>query len=179
MGNDIRGGKLFKHITISIHVPAWGTTTSECVLQIWCNISIHVPAWGTTDALNNNTLVLQFQSTFPRGERQVLSTSPTSDSNFNPRSRVGNDGGEIAKEATELLFQSTFPRGERQKKGTTGGKLENFNPRSRVGNDEYDVDICANNEISIHVPAWGTTCRSLLPDISDHFNPRSRVGNDG
>ena len=33
---------------ISIHVPAWGTTTELDKMYGYNNISIHVPAWGTT-----------------------------------------------------------------------------------------------------------------------------------
>ena len=54
---------------------------------------------------------------------------------FNPRSRVGNDPiGEPIRERRE--FQSTFPRGERLYR-------------------KYILRTA--NEISIHVPAWGTT----------------------
>ena len=35
-------------IKISIHVPAWGTTTGANDVDIMLDISIHVPAWGTT-----------------------------------------------------------------------------------------------------------------------------------
>ena len=55
---------------ISIHVPAWGTTELETVVPVFFAISIHVPAWGTT----------RFQL-----------NQYNNHSNFNPRSRVGND----------------------------------------------------------------------------------------
>ena len=35
---------------------------------------------------------------------------------------------------------------------------EYFNPRSRVGNDKIERQISQMENISIHVPAWGTTC---------------------
>ena len=100
--------------------------------------------------------------------------------NFNPRSRVGND------ESGECLFNTVV----------------DFNPRSRVGND---LSICggvsivggfqstfprgerpsANTppfaalNISIHVPAWGTTNMDAIKIVLIlNFNPRSRVGND-
>ena len=56
---------------ISIHVPAWGTTCLQLYFQLYHLISIHVPAWGTTQILRYNTQHLLFQSTFPRGERQI------------------------------------------------------------------------------------------------------------
>ena len=100
--------------TISIHVPSWGTTVdilwifhgiryfnprslvgNDNSAQINANqhgISIHVPSWGTT-AINADTVAnMQFQSTFPRGERRLplIITSQFKDY-FNPRSLVGND----------------------------------------------------------------------------------------
>ena len=77
----------------------------------------------------------KFQSTFPRGERQGVSLTALISGNFNPRSRVGNDG--------RPLIMS------KQKK--------NFNPRSRVGNDYNKGGDTPIYGISIHVPAWGTT----------------------
>ena len=77
----------------------------------------------------------RFQSTFPRGERHFYKLFVLRKYNFNPRSRVGNDKGDIYLIATE----------------------KDFNPRSRVGNDEYSEDKNGNRLISIHVPAWGTT----------------------
>ena len=56
---------------ISIHVPAWGTTQAEEDFNIQAAISIHVPAWGTTEALVKANCPYLFQSTFPRGERQI------------------------------------------------------------------------------------------------------------
>ena len=55
-------------------------------------ISIHVPTWGTTNAQLHIRYAVQFQFTFPRGERPfgALST-PTCSPNFNSRSHVGND----------------------------------------------------------------------------------------
>ena len=43
--------------------------------QTVTQISIHVPAWGTTlSHAANDSLEIVFQSTFPRGERQQIST---------------------------------------------------------------------------------------------------------
>ena len=54
-----------------------------------------------------------FQSTFPRGERQVSDRNGQRYSHFNPRSRVGNDD----------VIDSIV------------ADIQDFNPRSRVGND--------------------------------------------
>ena len=123
---------------------------------------------------------IQFQSTFPRGERRYFKI----------------------RELRKRQFQSTFPRGERRCKNWIYSVTENFNPRSRVGNDKrrslrrlgWKISIHvppwgttpANAEtgrteaISIHVPAWGTTPNdSICNTLVTNFNPRSRVGNDG
>ena len=98
-------------------------------------ISIHVPAWGTTVCCHNTFLLLQFQSTFPRGERPASSKALL----------------------LFLIFQSTFPRGERLTMQGMIFLLVNFNPRSRVGNDWLRQKAHRCGWISIHVPAWGTT----------------------
>ena len=77
-------------------------------------ISIHVPAWGTTNC------------------RQWTDHWK---SDFNPRSRVGNDDVAFAQSCLET----------------------DFNPRSRVGNDGTSECLIELIFISIHVPAWGTT----------------------
>ena len=98
---------------ISIHVPAWGTTGAhDASYELQANfnprsrvgndgqqyvadyvdvISIHVPAWGTTHSLRTVAAKPEFQSTFPRGERQINAIMVT----------------------IHAQFQSTFPRGER------------------------------------------------------------------
>ena len=98
----------------------------------------------------------RFQSTFPRGERPRRWRIRHTADNFNPRSRVGNDGLQgpcetgyaisihvpawgTTKRPPFLyqftLFQSTFPRGERHCRIEHSLNCGNFNPRSRVGND--------------------------------------------
>ena len=166
---------------ISIHVPAWGTTLTSILLPMtdtfqstfprgerpalfasyisWSYfnprsrvgndyvdlvvlkqtmfISIHVPAWGTTiKAAYLNNLVVSFQSTFPRGERRTADYGGIMDLvDFNPRSRVGNDPHTIA----------------------VPPDIGDCNPRSRVGNDGIMDLVGRYANISIHVPAWGTT----------------------
>ena len=103
--------------------------------------------------------------------------------NFNPRSRVGNDLSEIVirsysgfisihvpawgttvkrslDEIIDTLFQSTFPRGERLNYRVQCRSHFYFNPRSRVGNDKIGDTLWWISDISIHVPAWGTTNRN-------------------
>ena len=56
-------------------------------------------------------------------------------SNFNPRARVGRDGSR--------QFQEWEPR--------------NFNPRARVGRDISIMSSNGRTYISIHAPVWGAT----------------------
>ena len=98
-------------------------------------ISIHVPSWGTTGDHRHNGILSQFQSTFPRGERQhslyfLCELSYIS-------IHVPSWGTTISSiSSTSLpLFQSTFPRGERRHFSTFNSLVI----------------------ISIHVPSWGTT----------------------
>ena len=158
MGNDIEFQRREGSDLISIHVPAWGTTTTpeqhlqlfsyfnprsrvgndhHCIAVHPCiAISIHVPAWGTTIMTQIMESKMIFQSTFPRGERRDGGyTLTTYTSDFNPRSRVGNDKPCIVFSSNSI----------------------NFNPRSRVGNDTKLRGFCSVWKISIHVPAWGTT----------------------
>ena len=102
-----------------------------------------------------------FQSTFPRGERRDILYFFDVFCNFNPRSRVGNDKV-LVSQYSGKTFQSTFPRGERLGDFNCPVSLSNFNPRSRVGNDGIITAKGTSTKISIHVPAWGTT---LTPKV--------------
>ena len=99
---------------VSIHVPARGTTLFNHPDQHLFQVSIHVPARGTTcfvcrsrkllcfnprsregndtGTLSMHPSALQFQSTFPRGERRhSVNYVGCWFACFNPRSREGND----------------------------------------------------------------------------------------
>ena len=78
-------------------------------------VSIHVPARGTTKITNDTANpVNTFQSTFPHGERPPIE-NPIRFLIFcfNPRSRTGNDSGDVQIVPGTGGFQSTFPHGER------------------------------------------------------------------
>ena len=100
----------------------------------------------------------QFQSTFPRGERQ--------DTTYMDR--------------PHLMFQSTFPRGERPVKGgrpLLANKFQSTFPRGERRTPRRCISLRVH--VSIHVPARGTTRRAK--STKSHyfgFNPRSREGND-
>ena len=72
-GNDVPTIPKVKNPTVSIHVPARGTTTGK-------------PVKGGRN---------KFQSTFPQGERQRLAVHHLLRCCFNPRSRKGNDSNHL------------------------------------------------------------------------------------
>ena len=142
---------------ISIHVPAWGTTRQKESIRAKPFISIHVPAWGTTQNGDED-----------RHYRSISIHVPawgTTDQGLH-FDRI-------------LQFQSTYPRGVRPGHDVRSRQPSHFNPRTRVG---YDCPRCTSPgfcEISIHVPAWGTTLQSDgYPRYPVYFNPRTRVGYD-
>ena len=77
-----------------------------------------------------------FQSTFPHGERLPAHSRDRSGAGFNPRSRTGNDWRMWPSRSCFQKFQSTFPHGERL---------------------AYVAQPVLFSEVSIHVPARGTT----------------------
>ena len=101
------------------------------------SVSIHVPARGTTEPFSDNKKDrMQFQSTFPRGERLLAedqdgqmtlfqSTFPRGErrpsgklflSTFRVSIHVparGTTVTEVLVQSQKIMFQSTFPRGER------------------------------------------------------------------
>ena len=97
---------------ISIHVPTRGTTPIAIVIGLSWYISIHVPTRGTTrdDVVSGDEKYFNpraheghdrgcalddspdlFQSTCPRGARQLKHTHGDTSLNFNPRAHEGHD----------------------------------------------------------------------------------------
>ena len=169
----------------------------EMVREVNKTISIHVPAWGTTCLLFPEfTTIKHFNPRSRVGNDQRKQEEKGHNKDFNPRSRVGNDINIRYNLRNRFKFQSTFPRGERlEKLNIIAKNHNNFNPRSRVGNDpdgdwsgryawifqstfprgERPHSTYINittTRISIHVPAWGTTHNIPLgfnmDDISIH-----------
>ena len=165
--------------TISIHVPARGTTQQRGGQNMTTFISIHVPARGTTILINDTHEIILFQSTFPHGERLPFRQDQISQTDFNPRSRTGNDrylGGVFV---LIVRFQSTFPHGERPLHVRHSFSGSDFNPRSRTGNDM--IAVCmegAGGKFQSTFP-HGERLLALSTECpSGYFNPRSRTGND-
>ena len=132
---------LCNSIKISIHVPAWGTTSAYAVSIALKTISIHVPAWGTTSVEKQVTWNVWFQSTFPRGERHT---------SYSLLFRF-------------WLFQSTFPRGERRYRSFYSYIIKLISIHVPAwGTTALSSNLGLNYGISIHVPAWGTTSDSFF-----------------
>ena len=182
VGCDVNRQLKFDHTnTISIHAPAWGATKRAIAPSSPFSISIHAPAWGAT--------AISVPHCFYKD-------------NFNPRTRVGCDGGIALRLVAAVRFQSTHPRGVRlsvagKRAGLQGISIHapawgatsapngyrlfhsHFNPRTRVGCDRYLNNDYVARQISIHAPAWGATCVSHCTGNKLHdFNPRTRVGCD-
>ena len=91
VGRDIPEDIVATRIMISIHAPAWGATIVIGDFFKTRRISIHAPAWGATQPQEGELLHAEFQSTRPRGARQIVRKLSRSGVNFNPRARVGRD----------------------------------------------------------------------------------------
>ena len=120
-----------------------------------------------------------FQSTHPRGVRQISVNTINQRGRFNPRTHVGCDIDVIVT-VIQCGFQSTHPRGVRRVSPFPGMFVPVcFNPRTHVGCD-MRVDSDRNMMwVSIHAPTWGATHKAkqkLLKVRS--FNPRTHVGCD-
>ena len=180
-GNDTGCTCAGSHPSVSIHVPARGTTKVSNKCCQYLKVSIHVPARGTT-----------FGNFY-------FSNKHTS---FNPRSRKGNDRKQPEKIPDQCTFQSTFPQGERQEAISISNSTQKFQSTFPQGERRFNasglhrqtavsIHVPARGtttslaivfpfmEVSIHVPARGTTPQREPPFTgSSSFNPRSRKGND-
>ncbi len=143
-------------------------------------ISIHAPVWGATKGGEEMARRAKFQSTHPYGVRHTNRVQSKQHENFNPRTRMGCDGGAIGGALSGGIFQSTHPYGVRhnmvyiakgfdrfQSTHPYGVRLctkvnffiifFNFNPRTRMGCDIVIHGTASTRLISIHAPVWGAT----------------------
>ena len=148
---------------------------------------------------------MRFQSTHPRGVR-LPPWRPWRPwrSCFNPRTRVGCDGEQLAIHHHPMKFQSTHPRGVRPGHMAGGVQQQAVSIHAPAWGATPAGGAQAGQEpVSIHAPAWGATSAHSLyshrPEAfqSTHprgvrhgksltvsgttlcFNPRTRVGCDG
>jgi len=153
-------------------------------------VSIHAPTGGATTARGAITFGSTFQSTRPRGARQVIAPAlcaPELFQSTRPRgarpagSRVhpglivsihAPTGGATPKGDFKKAFnrfQSTRPRGARQpRRGSMNPRLS-FNPRAHGGRDRCRSWVECEKKVSIHAPTGGATLVCVLMDISGLF----------
>ena len=164
---------------VSIHAPAWGATTAVWHELTGQKVSIHAPAWGATsnarisissfcfnprsrvgsDALaSRHSCRLQFQSTLPRGERLIGTSSLFADSQVSIHAPAWGATIPPSFIGCASLFQSTLPRGERHlhaKLGDIGFMFQSTLPRGE--RHLYRYKPIKDKFVSIHAPAWGAT----------------------
>ena len=166
---------------ISIHAPARGATRSLFrIAKAGSYFNPRSREGSDVNPLPRRGASIRFQSTLPRGERQV-------DLNFFH---------------AICAFQSTLPRGERHAANNIIKSKKRFQSTLPRGERRFAVWFVFDlAKISIHAPARGATkilpvdiailaFQSTLPRgerrcnrwrifrLSHHFNPRSREGSD-
>ena len=143
------------------------------------SVSIHVPARGTTIETGRICVVAQFQSTFPQGERRLIKAMRKPREWFQSTFPQGERHHVSYVECKCGMFQSTFPQGERLTDWVLMLFGICFNPRSRKGND------CPPSRSHQQTACFNPRSRKgndIPPDdmypLLFRFNPRSRKGND-
>ena len=141
-----------------------------------------------------------FQSTHPRGVRQISVNTINQRGRFNPRTHVGCDTTIAIIRAIIAGFNPRTHVGCDRSKGSYDKDFESFNPRTHVGCDRKCQLGVLCGFVSIHAPTWGATCagvkskakakfQSTHPrgvrhghhkkhDREQRFNPRTHVGCD-
>ena len=144
------------------------------------HVSIHAPTRGATPSYaNSNRQRKWFQSTHPRGVRQVLFSERLTKTGFNPRTHEGCDN--ILTKLTFQIkkFQSTHPRGVRQHKSQAVRLTEKFQSTHPRG-VRHDM-LLKNRQ---HLVFQSTHPRGVRPNLNEGvgllhgFNPRTHEGCD-
>ncbi len=104
-----------------------------------CLVSIHAPAGGATsyDCINRPFL-FKFQSTRLRGARPLLKRAIALHRLFQSTRPRGARPRLSRRQRTRKTFQSTRPQGARRTKATSQPHQTRFNPRARGGRDDRD-----------------------------------------
>ena len=183
--SKFRGGFSIRKITssASLYIEERSTT-----LQHDCS-AISLAQFGVTGkdigycvgndliSIDTGDFVL-FQSTFPRGERRSKRSDSDYFTDFNPRSRVGNDDVRQNKLCLDGHFNPRSRVGNDAASPAFSYMTSYFNPRSRVGNDGIYGTGSRKTTFQSTFPR-GERRRSLSFCFQNYnFNPRSRVGND-
>ena len=145
-------------LSISIHVPAWGTTVFCSGRSISCAISIHVPAWGTTKYLFIMYGIVKISIHVPAWGTTDLCPDALGWGLISIHVPAWGTTLDIWFNEIFFRFQSTFPRGERRHSNYSVFKSSGISIHVPAwGTTVKDCSPQNTNVISIHVPAWGTT----------------------
>ena len=143
-------------------------------------ISIHAPTRGATRYCFCIKLVIGFQSTLPRGERQLFEVANAAVKSISIHAPTRGATFANAIKLDKLLFQSTLPRGERH------SVCINFFCALKIsihaptrGATRCSYKLTNMSLISIHAPTRGATMTSTgYVRRMCNFNPRSHEGSD-
>jgi hypothetical protein len=175
-------------------LPAWGATGSVQEFRRHTAVPIHAPAWGATASRSPRRAIRGFQSTLPRGERQLRAALAVPSGGF-LAPRVGSEAIPAKHTDDRQAFQSTL-----RVWGATRSRLVLFGAHisihaPRVGSDAgvsvlgatfqstlpawgATSSVCVSRgatAVSIHAPRVGSDPTSP-PQGGDGFNPRSPCG---
>jgi len=117
---------------VSIHAPAWGATESPANIPVPQGFQSTRPRGARQVGLINPITVRRFQSTRPRGARPCADPLHAHVLRFNPRARVGRDEKHHFQGILATRFQSTRPRGARHDgtaPGLAGWTFQSTRPR--------------------------------------------------
>jgi len=123
------------------------------------NVSIHAPARGATTRRRRGCRCVVFQSTRPRGARQLSNIFIPPVERFNPRARAGRDRN-VPVFGRKFMFQSTRPRGARQLSihRDIRSSCVSIHAPAR-GATVLQSQFHIHARVSIHAPARGATAR--------------------
>ena len=143
---------------ISIHAPARGATWRNLYRCDQIAISIHAPARGATQMHLKTVVQILFQSTRPRGARQIVRDIFGTVKSFqSTRPRGARQRGNRYCSRRAIISIHAPARGATWALGSPSAYAFYFNPRAREGRDRKS---------------------SLAPIHMPYFNPRAREGRD-
>ena len=166
-------------LDISIHAPTWGATSLNADYLKTIAISIHAPTWGATSFAPHCEPLEEFQSTHPRGVRQLWEKPIGGKVDFNPRTHVGCDITTTNTKITTAIsihaptWGATSPKFLQQMDANISIHAPTWGATYKGQYLDYLIPI------SIHAPTWGATSPTELAMLLIcYFNPRTHVGCD-
>ena len=166
--------------SVSIHAPAWGATATNTRVHNAFEVSIHAPAWGATEALRAYADEVEFQSTRPRGARQlnvICNVGVLTVSIHAPAWGATICKGKAWEHLEVSIHAPAWGATASQKRLKIYWKC--FNPRARVGRD-HTTSNAGSNATRFQSTRPRGARPGPHPDAlrPGRFNPRARVGRD-